>query len=223
MIDLFNVSSAANTSPTAATGSAASLAEDFDDFLTLLTTQLQNQDPLDPLDSAEFTQQLVSFSGVEQQIQTNQNLENLTRLLSNDNLATATNYLGNDALIARTSGDHDGQNGIEWQYQNPDRAQEITLNVVNEFGTTVYSEAGNPDFGTHNFQWRGVDNQGNPARATTYSLEIEAKNFDGEAIEPAIGVIETIDSINATESQPIFNVGSHQVIQSEILQLIYGE
>ena len=53
--------------------SSSQLAENFDTFLSLLTAQLQNQDPLEPVDSTQFTQQLVQFSGVEQQIQTNQN------------------------------------------------------------------------------------------------------------------------------------------------------
>lgn len=42
---------------------------DFDMFLKLLTTQMQHQDPLNPMNSAEYTQQLVQFSGVEQQIE----------------------------------------------------------------------------------------------------------------------------------------------------------
>ncbi|WP_262694820.1 flagellar hook assembly protein FlgD [Kordiimonas aquimaris] len=223
MIDLFNVTSAANTGQTAATGSAAALAEDFDDFLTLLTTQLQNQDPLDPLDSNEFTQQLVSFSGVEQQIQTNQNLENLAGLISNDNLATAANYLGTDALIANTRGDHDGQSGIQWQYQNRLDTDDLTLNVLNEAGSLIYSETGDASFGLHEFNWTGVDAAGNPVEPGTYELQIAATNEDGNTVEPAIAVVETITSIDTVSGVPRFNVGPNQVTQSELLQLIYGE
>ena len=56
------------------------LAGNFDTFLKLLTTQLQNQDPMSPMDSNQFTQQLVAFSGVEQQINTNDNLQSLIAL-----------------------------------------------------------------------------------------------------------------------------------------------
>ena len=52
----------------------ATLAGNFQTFLTLLTTQLQNQNPLDPLDTNQFTQQLVQFAGVEQQLKTNDQL-----------------------------------------------------------------------------------------------------------------------------------------------------
>ena len=48
------------------------IADNFQTFLTLLTTQLQNQNPLDPLDTNQFTQQLVQFAGVEQQLKSNE-------------------------------------------------------------------------------------------------------------------------------------------------------
>ena len=53
------------------------LSSNFSTFLTLLTTQLKNQDPTAPMDSNQFTQQLVQFSQVEQQIDTNTNLKTL--------------------------------------------------------------------------------------------------------------------------------------------------
>ena len=72
----------ATTTPGASAASAAGtntglqeLSGNFDTFLTLLTTQLQNQDPLNPMDSNQFTQQLVEFSQVEQQINTNSDLQ----------------------------------------------------------------------------------------------------------------------------------------------------
>ena len=58
--------------PTQSSAATQQLSGNFDTFLTLLTTQLQNQDPLTPMDSNQFTQQLVEFSGVEQQINTNE-------------------------------------------------------------------------------------------------------------------------------------------------------
>ena len=77
-IDAINANNAAAKAATSTSGAAAdaqSLAGNFSTFLTLLTAQLQNQDPLSPMDSNQFTQQLVAFSGVEQQIRTNENLE----------------------------------------------------------------------------------------------------------------------------------------------------
>ena len=55
----------------------ARLATNFDTFMTLLTTQLKNQDPLSPLDTNQFTQQLTQMTGVEQQLLSNQLLQQL--------------------------------------------------------------------------------------------------------------------------------------------------
>lgn len=55
----------------------ASLAGNFQSFLSLLTTQLQNQDPLNPTDTNQFTQQITSMTGVEQQLISNQLLQQL--------------------------------------------------------------------------------------------------------------------------------------------------
>src|SRR5712675_3513922 len=56
------------------------IAGNFNTFLQLLTTQLKNQNPLDPLDTNQFTQQLVSFAGVEQQINMNTQLATMISL-----------------------------------------------------------------------------------------------------------------------------------------------
>ncbi len=87
------VSGVAATNATAAQTSRASIANNFDTFLLLLTTQLKNQNPLDPLDTNQFTQQLVQFAGVEQQIRTNDSLEALVKLNQSSQLSTAMNYV----------------------------------------------------------------------------------------------------------------------------------
>src|SRR3954465_11210635 len=75
----------------------STLAGNFQTFLTLLTTQLQNQNPLDPLDTNQFTQQLVQFAGVEQQLKTN---DQLTSLVSLQQTAQSTQALG---IVGKTA------------------------------------------------------------------------------------------------------------------------
>ncbi|HTN12854.1 MAG TPA: flagellar hook capping FlgD N-terminal domain-containing protein, partial [Acetobacteraceae bacterium] len=70
------VSGSSNNPASTSTGgnAMAQLSSNFSTFLTLLTSQLKNQDPTSPMDSNQFTQQLVMYSQVEQQIDTNSNL-----------------------------------------------------------------------------------------------------------------------------------------------------
>lgn len=217
MIDAITAATANGT----AAQDGKKLADDFDDFLVLLTTQLQNQDPLDPMDSGEFTQQLVSFTGVEQQIQQNQNLELLANLTRLQNLASSASYLGTDALTIRDLGDHNGT-GIKWQYQNTSVTDVLTLEVRDSSGNLVYSEIGETGLGSHDFNWNGRDDAGNVVEDGNYKLEIVAKNENGDEITPNIFVQETITAVDTSGFEPVFTVGPNEVGQTEILELIYN-
>ena len=99
------------TTPGSTTNSSASsrrrrpsgsqqLAGNFDTFLQLLTTQLQNQDPLDPLDTNQFTQQLVEFASVEQQVDMNTNMQTLISLQQTSEATSAMQFLGANVTLS---------------------------------------------------------------------------------------------------------------------------
>src|SRR3954468_23821837 len=101
MADAVTAATAASTtaSTAASTGLSSSrtaLAGNFDSFLQLLTTQLKNQSPLDPLDTNQFTQQLVQFASVEQQLRSNDTLNALLTNAQASTAATAATYVGLD-------------------------------------------------------------------------------------------------------------------------------
>src|SRR6202041_3392666 len=91
-----------NTSTAQAAGDVGSqqLAGNFNTFLTLLTTQLQNQDPLDPLDTNEFTQQLVEFASVEQQVNMNTNLQTLISMQQTSEATSAMQFIGSNVTVS---------------------------------------------------------------------------------------------------------------------------
>jgi flagellar basal-body rod modification protein FlgD len=78
-------------------GSQSVNAGDFQTFLSMLTAQIQNQNPLEPIQSSDFAAQLATFSGVEQQVQTNQLLSQLSNRLGLSELAS---WVGKDILSA---------------------------------------------------------------------------------------------------------------------------
>src|SRR6187402_3815488 len=86
------VSGSSNASQMAS--SRSTIADNFDTFLNILTTQLKNQNPLDPLDTNQFTQQLVQFTGVEQQLKTNEFLEAMMLANQNSGNSNAVGYIG---------------------------------------------------------------------------------------------------------------------------------
>lgn len=92
---------AANTTPSPEKATdptqAGAEAGDFQTFLKMLTTQMQNQNPLEPTEASDFASQLATFSGVEQQVQTN---ELLTGLAGRMGLSDLASWVGRDVLSA---------------------------------------------------------------------------------------------------------------------------
>src|ERR671912_163758 len=93
-----NVQATINNAVKSATDSN-SLTNNFQTFLTLLTAQLKNQNPLDPLDTNQFTQQLVQFAGVEQQLKSNDQLKALLELEKTAQSTNALIYVGNTVAV----------------------------------------------------------------------------------------------------------------------------
>ena len=62
-----------------------------EDFLKLLVAQLTHQDPTSPMQDTEFISQLATYSGLEQQMTMNENLE---KLIGSTNTNTATSAVG---------------------------------------------------------------------------------------------------------------------------------
>ena len=148
----------------------AAISSDFNTFLKMLTTQLKNQDPLKPIDSADYAVQLATFSGVEQQVKTNQLLENLGAQFGVMGMSQLAAWVGQEA---RASGpvwmDGDAVSLAPDLKAGADRA---VLVVRDAAGTMVAREdmAGN----TSAYEWRGMDIEGNPLPTGKYSLSLES-------------------------------------------------
>lgn len=88
------------TAPPAAAPSGRVISSDFNTFLRMLTVQMQNQDPLDPIDSADYAVQLATFSGVEQQVKTNELLGALSGQIALSGLAELASWVGREVRAA---------------------------------------------------------------------------------------------------------------------------
>src|SRR3954471_8445456 len=165
--------STAATAASAADNSKKQLTANFETFLTLLTTQLKNQDPLSPMDSNQFTQQLVQFSQVEQQISSNKNLESLISLTKSQSATSAVSYLGKTLTI--NDGTAALQNGsANWTYSLPNDAAITKLVVTDSRGRGVYATTGETSLGPHEFLWDGKDSSGTNVPPGKYKLSVIA-------------------------------------------------
>lgn len=193
------------------------LAEDFSQFLNLLTIQLQNQDPLNPMDTTEFTNQLVAFTGVEQQINTNQKLDSLVSLQLGNAMGSALGYVGMDVSYVSSEFHYDGTNAQETAYALDDQAVGGKIRIYSEAGALVYETDVATSAGKHDFTWDGKDKNGNPAPAGTYEIKIDAIGVDGKNVGYSTVVSGRVRGVETQDGLIYLLVGERAVSTGNVL------
>lgn len=195
--------SAVDTATATDANARTRLSDNYDTFLVLLTAQLQNQDPLAPMDSTQFTQQLVQFSQVEQQIRTNEQLEGLVGQYQAASAGAALSYLGKDAIIEADE-TYLANGAANWAYNLPGAASQMTINIKDASGRVVYSTTTAPrTAGEHLFTWDGVKTNGETAPDGVYTISVEALDDAGEDITATVAVRETIMGVDFSGTTPV--------------------
>lgn len=205
------------TTPTATAASASStssnamqsLSGNFDTFLQLLTTQLQNQDPTSPMDTNQFTQQLVEYSQVEQQISTNSNLQQLISLSQGAANNNAVSYLGKTVTLTNGMAAVSGGTAT-WNYTLANASNATTLTVTDSSGKVVYIGPGQTSAGSNQFTWNGQDNAGNQLPDGTYTLSVGAVGPGGAAVQSAVGWSGKVTQVDLTGSTPQLMIGTSE-------------
>ena len=193
---------------TAATSTAAqTLSGNFQTFLTLLTTQLKNQDPMSPMDSNQFTQQLVMYSQVEQQIDSNAKLDSLISLAQGQTNSYAMSYLGKSVVL--TNGQAALTNGAaNWTYALGGAASTTTLTVTDSSGKAVYTASGDTTAGTHDFTWDGTDINGNQLADGTYTLAVASTAKDGSTVATSVASKGIVTGVDLSGTSPQLVIGT---------------
>ena len=195
------------------------LAEDFDDFLVLLTTQLQNQDPLDPADSTEFTNQLVAFAGVEQQINSNQRLESLVSLALGTSFSSSLNYVGKDVSYLSSEAYFDGQKPVEISYAIDGTSVDTTLNILDEEGTLVFTQQLTADDTQGEFMWDGRNSFGNILPAGTYEIRVDALDNQNEPLPATTVVTGHVNGVETQNGTTFLLVGERAVSVGNVINV----
>jgi flagellar basal-body rod modification protein FlgD len=218
MVTTTPVSSSASTATGTNSTAASQLAGNFDEFLQLLTTQLQNQDPTSPLDPNQFTQELVQFSSVEQQIQTNTSLTSLISLQQNAQTTSALNFIGHSVVlngsVAQLSS---GQATWNYAVTKPSTA---TINVSDSTGSVVYSTTQSVQPGQQTFTWNGQTNSGNLLTSGSYTIAIAATDTTGQTTAVSTQTQGTVSGVDVSQNPPNLIVNGQSYPLSQVLQIV---
>jgi flagellar basal-body rod modification protein FlgD len=183
----------------------ASIANNFQTFLTLLTTQLKNQNPLDPLDTNQFTQQLVQFAQVEQQMKQNDHLATLISLEKNAQATTALAYIGQTVIVDGTTTGLINKEAM-WSL-TASKPASATVTIKDETGQTAYTGTFSLNAGTQQFVWDGIGNNGAQWPDGNYTLSVTAKDANAQAVSVSTEVLGLVDSADLTQSPVTLSIG----------------
>jgi flagellar basal-body rod modification protein FlgD len=197
---------AANPTPAAAK-STTGLGTDFKTFLTLLTTQLKNQDPMAPLDTNQMTQQLVSFSQVEQQINANDKLSNLVTLQSTNQALAALPLVGHTIEYADNKGALVSGTAT-FGYKLPSDVASANIVISDANGRTVYQTTAETKSGFHAFKWDGSTIDGTTAPDGTYTFNVTAVAADKSTVQATLSAYGKVSAIDLSNSTPSLFIGS---------------
>jgi flagellar basal-body rod modification protein FlgD len=204
------IASAAAASGTAApAGSRTTIAENFDAFLLLLTTQLKNQNPLEPLDTNQFTQQLVQFASVEQQIKSNDTLNALLTSSRSSIVSTASGFVGMQVTAdGATTRLADGK--AEWRL-NVARAATATIAIRDRDGNVLATDARALTAGGQSYVWDGRTSTGQTAPAGDYTITVTGRDVAGQPVSVKTEIAGRVGSVDLSGDEPILVIGGVQV------------
>jgi flagellar basal-body rod modification protein FlgD len=216
-------------SPISTTGTASSstvstaldnteIASNFTTFLQLLTTQLKNQNPLDPLDTNQFTQQLVQFAQVEQQMKSNDQLSSLVSLEKSAQASTALAYVGATVVV-------DGStaaltNGSATWNLNVTKPSTATITIKDSTGQNVFTGTAGVNPGTQAFTWDGRGNDGRIWPNGNYTLTATAVDASNQSVAISTEVQAVVDSVDLSQSPPVMSINGQNYTLDKIKRVV---
>lgn len=221
--------STAVASSTSGTGSSSSssatqakiqeMTGNFETFIKILTTQLQNQDPTNAADVSKFTEELVQFAGVEQQLATNSKLDTLISTVGSDTTASLMNYVGKYVQSSTTSNKVVVQDGTAaFAYTLSDTPTSVAITVKDSNGNVLATMSGPTASGSHSVTWDGKKSDGTQVADGTYTLSVKETKADGTtAAVTDVYLVGMVTSVNIDSTKGnTFSIGDQTIDTSKI-------
>ena len=209
---------AANTSTQAVVnGGLAHVADNFQTFLTLLTTQLKHQDPLSPLDTNQFTQQITQMTGVEQQLLSNQLLQQLVSQNQGSGLTAGVGLIGKTVTANDTTATL--QNGsATWEFAPASAPASMTARIFDSSNNLVWSGGLAPNgAGPRTFTWNGKNQAGvQQTDGGLYTLRVTAADASGASIPVSTTLQGIATGIDEVGGQTMVTIGPAQAPLSAV-------
>ncbi len=214
-MELQGVSQSSTWNPTQDVGEL-----DQEVFLKLLLTELQHQDPMNPLEGREFIQQLATLAQVEQSRRTNESLGLLLQYQASINNAQAVALLGKRVLAAGDEFSFDGS-PADLSFYLDQQADSVEVRIYDSSGSVVRTiQLGPQSEGLVEFQWDGLDSEGNMVQAGRYSFEVVATDESGNSVDAQPLMEGTVEGLSFDADGLHLLVNGEKISLSEIYEVM---
>lgn len=194
---------------------------DKDDYLNLMVTQLKYQDPTKPMENHEMATQLAQFNTVEQLINVNKSLTDMSNQNAQANVDRLTPYLGKLVEVTGskfkvTSGQGVNQGSVELGAA----AGSVSVLIKDSNGTVVRSLGlGEKDAGRHAIEWDGKTDGGLNAKPGDYTFEVQASTIDGKEMKTKTSFMTKVDAITDLTSGGKLETSSGRIEAKDVLAI----
>ncbi|NRG17587.1 flagellar hook assembly protein FlgD [Rhizobiales bacterium] len=198
--------------------SQAALDNNYELFLSILTTQIKNQDPLDPQDASQFTEQLVQYSSVEQQIKTNDQLEAVLASIEAAGASSFVSYIGTE-IEALGSSARLEEGSATWTFTSQREAQGL-VQIFNDDGELVFETEAALTGSEQTIEWNGETDSGAPYTSGTFHAAIFETNEQGEPLRTVpIRVRGVVDGVDFSTGGAVLQVDGSNIPVSQVISV----
>ena len=218
-MDLTQVTSATTTYVADSTTSETVISSDFETFLKMLTVQMENQDPLDPTDSAEYAMQLATFSGVEQQVLTNDLLTSLMTQMNATGMAQIADWVGKEARAAMPA--HFSGSPITIAPNPVATADTVELVVYDSDGNEV--ERSEIPVSADPIEWSGTSADGTPYEHGLYEFRVVSSSNGEVLLDDLADVYASVQEVRSEAGEIILMMEGDVAVLSSTVSAIREE
>ena len=163
-----------NNPSTAVDSSDKSNALQQEDFFALLTQQLSFQDPSKPVENDQMISQMTSFTMADGISSMNDNFADFAASMTSNQALQASSLVGQKVLVPGNEVAKAGDGNMSGTFTTPLASHNTKVRIEDSAGQLVRTiDIGSFQPGKHNFQWDGLDNNGNPTGDGKYKMTVE--------------------------------------------------
>jgi flagellar basal-body rod modification protein FlgD len=178
---------------------------------------MKNQDPSSPMDSNQFTTELVQFSSVEQQINTNSSLTQLIQLTQASQIEQSSSMIGKPVTV--NSSQLSLQNGSAAINFSTTKAEPVAVAVYNAAGIQVQTASFTTAAGANTWKWDGKDASGTHLPDGAYKVSVNAVGVNQSSAPIPFTVTGTTSSVQSSNGSVQLKMGGLTVPFSSVVSV----